>query len=147
VIDVDFQQKVENVEPLAPKRLTRKDVAEVRALFVEAKRAYPSLAWNAKRTLWLDRGKGERAAARLGRPAPCVVIVATWSKNHEVGLDVKVTAHAAIGASDDWKIRVGTHRFRNATSVQQFAREVSHLVRLGLGWAKNENTRLARIFR
>jgi len=145
MLDPDFRQKAEDAEAMAPKRLTRRDVAEIRGLFEEAQQAYPDERWRAQRTLWLVRDRGARAAARLGRPTAGVVLAVAWSLKSEHGLDLVATAHAAIGSPHNLKMRVGTHRFRPTTPAAQFAREAAHLVRLGLGWAANQRARLIHI--
>lgn len=145
MIDPDFQSKLEDAEEHAPKRLSRKDVADIRALLNEAKTKFPNTHWTGRRTFWLARSKDERAIARLGRAAPCVVVTAAWSHKHEFGLDVEATAHCAIGRPQAFRLRVGRHRFRHLTSCSQFSREVSHLIRLGLGWTKHQNSYLSNI--
>lgn len=145
MIDPDFEQKKADAEEYAPKRLARKDVADIRQLYLDAMLAYPSASWKTTVKIWLTRDRRRRGVARLGTPSPCVSIEARWTKSHEIGLDVTVFAHRGLGSPRDWKMRVGRHRFRSKTAVTQFAREVAHLTRLGLGWINSENARLTNI--
>lgn len=127
-------------EEHAPSRLSRTDVAQLRDLYDYAFGYTGDDRAHIKKkslTLYLERGNGARALARLGRERPRCHIQAAWTqarKGGEWGLDVTVVATAIGPTTRDLKI--GTHRFRKTTTQTQFCREVSHLVRLGLGWSK-----------
>ena len=136
MLDPTNEEHIRRSERYAPLRLARADVASFRDLYVRAYAAVESPA-QYRVTIYLERGKGGRTLARLGRDRPRCVVSATWAqkrKDGEWGLDVTVVAFSAgIGRN---QMKVGTHRFRKTSTRTQFCREISHLVRLGLGWAK-----------
>lgn len=135
MIHPDAQQAIERSEDWRPKRLRRDDVAALRALYAQVM-ACQQDGWEARQvTIWLPRGKSERAVARLGKATPAVTVKAKWGTRHVLGLDVTVTAHMELGArARNFKLKVAEHRFRAETGQTQFCRETAHAVRLGLGW-------------
>lgn len=137
-------------EEHAPRRLARADVAQLRDLYAGAfgLTGEPHLGFKDKVSIFLDRNPGARALARLGRERPRCQVDVAWTqarKGGEWGLDVTVTAVATgvlnrLETPTSRSLKVGTHRFRKTTTQTQFCREVSHLVRLGLGWSKRWST-------
>lgn len=142
MISRDNESRILAAEEFAPQRLRRADVAHLRLLFQsahEALRAARWEKWTGDATVFLMRGKGAIALGRLGQDQPRVWVHAKWYKVHEVGLDVKVQAFAFSGRFISENIHIGDHRFRVSSTEAQFTREVSHLVRLGLGWCRHNS--------
>lgn len=157
MIDPKNRDHVERAEEYAPKRLARADVAKFRALYEKAyavsdvgREGYKTSA-----AIFLERGRAARTIGRLGNTRPCCRVTLAWSqtkKHGEWGLDLSVTAVSVTKrdtppagrtrtrrTSDGrWisELTIGKHRFRKSSTQTQFCREVSHLVRLGLGWSK-----------
>ena len=138
----DAVSAIARSEESRPKRLRRADVAALRALYATAYDVSREMVeetskgrWVGSTTVWLPRKKAEIAAAKLGRATPGVTVVAQWTTRHVVGLDVIITAEQSIGPrARSFRLKVAEHRFRGSTTETQFCREVSHAVRLGLGW-------------
>ena len=133
----DSQRAIERSGEHRPKRLRRDDVASMRTLYASGMANQEGnrwTTWKGGTTIWLPRERIYRAAAKLGKPTPGVAIEAKWTVRHVLGLDVIVTAHRSLGGPHNFKLKVAEHRFRGTTSETQFCREVSHAVRLGLGW-------------
>jgi hypothetical protein len=128
----------------APARLARADVATIRRLYEEAWCTSPRARgeWKQSVSILFERNRRVRTAARLGRLYPHCRVEARWSiptSGKAWGLNVTVTGVSVFRDSDGsaWRsMEIGSHRFRAATSQAQFCREVSHLVRLGLGWVR-----------
>jgi hypothetical protein len=156
MIDPGNRPHIERSEDWAPKRLARADVAAFRKLYVDSMNAFASGApgaFNGRVLIVLKRDKRSRAMARLGHTQPSCRVTAQWTqerKNGEWGLNVKVhgisvsTGAPLNGGRTErerdgaWvsTLPIGKHRFRKASTQTQFCREVSHLVRLGLGWSR-----------
>lgn len=126
----DFNAKL--FADVAPSRLARSDVAALRDLYRRAVEARHSEAFHGTASIFFTRDKAQRGLARLGAPQPRCYVQVRWRKEHEWGLDTRVTAHGADG--NTW-ITVAEHRFRSSTTEAQFCRSVSRYVRHGLGWA------------
>jgi hypothetical protein len=160
MIDPDAQSRVRETHHLAPARLRREDVAELRKLLAAARRIFeglehggaagakdhPLTLWGDSAVIYFDRGDKARTIGRLGRPMPAVLVKAQWEHVVAWGLTVKVETHTSLGGRrGDLSLVVGQHRFRSTTTEAQFCRECSHLVRLGLGWIKDRKQRLEQI--
>lgn len=144
MLDIQHQEAIKASEPFAPKRLTRGDVGALRQFYADAWSVFAADRQRTyKRTLvlYLNRQKSKRALGRLGIALPRCEVVGRWDYYKEWGLDVEVHAIAVTVANIQKSIKVGKHRFRNETSQKQFCREVSRLVRLGLGWSKRHSRR------
>ena len=111
---------------LAPARLPREDVATLRKLYAAAHVALML----AERTavLHVDRENGRKLAlAKLGRPAPHVLVRATVSEN---AIDVGVYAVKGDGGDP---VQVAHHKFRRRTPVSEWTRILGRHCRHALG--------------
>jgi len=111
---------------LAPARLPREDVATLRKLYAAAHVALML----AERTvvLHVDREDGRKLAlAKLGRPAPHVLVRATVSEN---AIDVGVYAVKGDGGDP---VQVAHHKFRRVTPVNEWTRILGRHCRHALG--------------
>lgn len=118
----------------APARLARTDVAAIRELHRKMHDGRPSSCPIGTVSIFATRDKGRRVLGMLGHNIPRCVVSANWAMFDEWGLDTTVTATTIdYFTGSRTEQRVGTHRFRATTRPHQFAREVSRMVRLGLG--------------
>lgn len=160
MIEPQSASTLKRCEELAPKRLARCDVADLRRLYDEAWTALsrgpviPPLpngrpgfngAWVERHTIYLTRKTRERTIGRLagGFGFPRAELKLQWTRVDTIGLNVTVEAY--VGGrilKKDERLKVGTHRFRTSTTQIQFCREVSRMVRLGLGWTKEQHSLL-----
>jgi hypothetical protein len=156
VIDGKNEDHIRRCEDYAPKRLARADVAAFREMYAQAMEAHRHSRHKGYRGslfVALSRDRRKRGIALLGRTFPGCRVTAEWTqerKNGEWGLNVVVRGisvrrdgvpispgqthregNAYVGA-----LPIGRHRFRKASTQTQFCREVSHMVRLGLGWSR-----------
>lgn len=138
-------------EPYVPKRLPRADVAALRLLYQRAFSQIPEPSdwskdeapWSTLLTIYVTRDRRERSLARLrgGRDTARVELKVEWYKIEMFGLNVDVWAYSPHRYGQD-SLRVGTHRFRPTTTSAEFCRQLSMLVRYGIGWCRERRTRL-----
>ena len=139
-----------------PKRLPRADVGALRMLYHRAFSVMPSdlsdkvgvakHPWSTKLTIYVTRDRRERSLARLrgGQDHARVELTVEWYKIEALGLNVTVWAYSPHKYGEN-SVKVGEHRFRPTTTVTEFCRQLSMLVRHGIGWSREQNARLGRI--
>ena len=119
---------------LAPARLAREDVVTLRKLYT-ATHAVRSANINAtfiNAVLHVDREDDRKLAlAKLGRPAPHVLVRATVSEN---AIDVGVYAVKVDGDGDpSASAQVAHHKFRRTTPVNEWTRILGRHCRHAFG--------------
>jgi hypothetical protein len=133
----------------APARLARADVAMLRDLYDEASAVRPtSLPLPADRptvvrTIFAARDRRMRVLGLLGKDLPAAVVYATWNWTNSLCVRADaVYPWAWVSVDSHHKTytvsqSVAEHRFGSKTSRSQFLREVSFLVRHGLGYVRH----------
>lgn len=149
-----FDSDKSRCELYVPKRLPRADVASLRELYQRAFTKIPwpqaehgSLAgWSTKLVIYATRNRRERSMARLrgGHDTARVELTAQWYMIEALGLNVEAWAYSPHRYGQD-SLKVGTHRFRPTTTQAEFCRQLSLLVRYGIGWCRERDAQLARI--